>query len=108
MIPHILTCVTEAHLEWDYCLCHSGASGGSCTLVPVLFAVFSRDVREDIDGRMAKSASESKPGRIDKTMYDGISFHSDLNWLECLYETNKLKFKLGSHQAQSVQLKENL
>lgn len=78
------------------------------TLAPVLSAVFSRDVCEDIDGRIAKSASESKPGRIDKTMHDRISFHSDLNWLECLYETNKPKFKLGSHQGQCVQLKENL
>lgn len=76
--------------------------------VPVLFAVFSRDVYEDIDGRIAKSASESKPGRIDKTMHDGIHFHNDLNWLECLYETNELKFKLGSHPVQSVQFKENL
>lgn len=33
------------------------------TLVPVLFAIFSRDVYEDIDGRITKSASDSKQER---------------------------------------------
>lgn len=63
---------------------------------------------EDIDGRITKSACESESGRIDKTINGRIKFHSDLNWLEFSYETNKLKFKSGRRKVRSVKFKENL
>lgn len=77
-------------------------------LVPTIFVIFNRDAYEDLDGGITKSACESKSGRIDKMISGRIRLHSDLNWLEFSYETNKLKFKSGRHKVQSVQFKENL
>lgn len=49
-------------------------------LVPALFGIFNRYVYEDIDGRITKSAGESQPGRIAKTIEARISTLISIGW----------------------------
>lgn len=110
-IPHILPYLTEPHPEeWDYRLCHSGASllwRILSILGPALLNIFNRHVYEDMDGRITKYEDDSKPGSITKLISDRINFHNDLSWLECWYETNELKFKSGRCKVQHVKFRES-
>ena len=67
-------------------------------LGPVLFNIFISDLDEEVQGKIIKSADDTKLGRIANTLEDRMKIQSDLDKLEHWAETNRMRFNKDKRQ----------